>query len=376
MRLKTLFIAALASLTAFADSSKVSNGYYRVQNDYTKRYLYLMDDKGTVNYAAGTVECGAIVPYMNLERAIPDPASVIYIQQYSNGYIFYAQGTSTTKILNNFAIQLTAYKGGWLCWGSYGGLTKYLADNETVLSEEKGSVGTLEPNERQDLKKWLIHPVHPDSTNYFGIKPEFEIDGKYYSPFYASFPFKTYSTGMKVYKVKKQAEGKAVLVEVTEDVIPANSPVLIECSSNNPADNKLDIQMGDYTALSNNLLSGVFFRYGEDKPDDYRHKNVTMFNKATDRVFGKTAEGKLGMITPTEDYVPANTSYLHTAETNLPAEIEFVDEQEFDGIADVKADRNNGDDSVYNLQGMLVGKRSDNLKPGMYVVNGKKMIVR
>ncbi|MBO5932291.1 MAG: hypothetical protein J6Q19_01015 [Bacteroidaceae bacterium] len=56
------------------------NGYYRVQNFKTGRYVYVIDNKGSVNINTTSVDMNAIILWKDFEKAASDPASVIYIK--------------------------------------------------------------------------------------------------------------------------------------------------------------------------------------------------------------------------------------------------------------------------------------------------------
>ncbi len=57
-KLLLLTISALVSLPSFADLG--GDGYYRVQNAHTKRYAYLLDDKGKIDTVSTSADVGAI----------------------------------------------------------------------------------------------------------------------------------------------------------------------------------------------------------------------------------------------------------------------------------------------------------------------------
>ena len=46
------------------------------------------------------------------------------------------------------------------------------------------------------------------------------------------------------------------------------------------------------------------------------------------------------------------------------------------GIAEVNAEKPTSDGTIYSVDGMKVGKQGDKLRPGIYIVNKKKVVVR
>lgn len=46
------------------------------------------------------------------------------------------------------------------------------------------------------------------------------------------------------------------------------------------------------------------------------------------------------------------------------------------GIAAVNAEKAASDDTVYSIDGMKVGKQGDKLRPGLYIMNKKKVVAR
>ena len=46
------------------------------------------------------------------------------------------------------------------------------------------------------------------------------------------------------------------------------------------------------------------------------------------------------------------------------------------GIACMNAEKAASDDTVYSIDGMKVGKQGDKLRPGLYIMNKKKVVVR
>ena len=310
-------------VSATAVAQLAGDGYYRVQNYMTKRYVYVLDDKGSLNMSTSSADMNAIQLWLGFDKASSDPATVCYIKKVDTKYDIECQGTGIYKILDTYvgirATNSSAAPNTYLAYGSKEGITKYLSDGEHVLDAERGSMSDTGDGQ---WRYWYILPISSSSSDsYFGVKPVISLGGKYYTSYYTAFPYSFASSGMKAMYISKVAYGMAVLKEVT-GTIPAGSPVFIECSSATPAGNKLNIG-GSATAISGNVLKGVYF----DNPMK-THYNRVAYNPATMRLLGVTKEGKIGFVTSDIDFVPANSAYLPVA-ADSPKEIKIVTEAEF-----------------------------------------------
>lgn len=316
-----LFFVLLAAFPVFAQLN--GNGYYRVQNVVTERYVKVIDNRGSLNFASQTADLGAIKTIKYFDRVVSDPGTIIYIENVGSGYDLHCQGTNTYKIIG-YHTQIGAgsrkYTNSYYAYATKGGFTVRLADMSSA-SKDEGLVGQNGNN-----IDWYIHPVSLDDGAYFGVAPSFQSEGQYYTSFYADFPFSFASTGMKAYTVNKVDEKNGIVVykELTGD-IPAKTPVIISASSNTPSSNKLDIHASSRSAISGNLLKGVFF----DNPRPTNHRNVVLNDKATMRVLGLTAAGTLGFITTDVEYFPANTAYL-TVSASTANELRLMTEEEYE----------------------------------------------
>ena len=253
---------------------------------------------------------GAIELHKDPDRRFSDPGSIIYVKyiyekEGIKKYDLTSQGTGVHQIIGYY-VQI--FENPDLTYYVYAeGF--YLCDNETS-SREFGFLGT---DRKGDYRKWVASKLN-DTDNYFGLAPTIELNGKYYQPFYAAFPF-TLSEGMKAYYISKVLPSAAILSEIT-GTVPASTPVLIECSSANTESNKLTLQMENATAISGNQLKGVYF----NNPDRQKSKDArTAYDPSTMRVL-TVKDGKLVYATDNSlDYLPANQSYLKvpagTAET-------------------------------------------------------------
>lgn len=379
---------------SFSFAQTLHDGFYRVKNVGSQRYIYVLDNTGSLNMTAGTAEMGAMEIWSAAGRDfVSDPASIIYLKAVNDKFDFMSQGTSVYQIISHY---VELYKGkdakGYLVYARQSVLTKYLADLRSNLSFLYGNLGLPDANSkdgRGDFRLWETLEVSTkDESNYFGITPTIFVDGKYYHPFFAGFAFKLASPGMKVYYVTRVDGDKVYYREWTKGVIPASMPVIIECLSDKAQDNKLDLLMDSSKALSaqQNLLKGAYFaNIDRFMLRTIQSKDaVTLFDADKMRVLGVTDDGQLGFVQTSEanpislnykgvDYITlaSNQAYL-PCESGTPAELVLVMD-ESTAIDDLEVD-NTTSAPIYNLSGVMVrkaGECADGLEAGFYVQDGR-----
>lgn len=307
-----VIIAVMMMVPAYADLQ--GDGYYRVQNAMTKRYAYLLDNKGSMDMATSSADVAALQLWSDFDKASSDPSTIFKITNCPNtgsnlNHDIAAQGTSLHTFLDTYLKILSGgkYEGksSYYAYAQKSGFIKYLGDIRDDLTNPKGVPSA---DAKGDDRKWYIHAVDGDSDdNYFGIAPTVANGNKYYKPFYADFPIKAKSEGVKIYIVDRLVEGAAVLKECT-GYVPARTAVIIECAHTNSSDNRLDITSDGAAAnVSGNMLKGVFF--DNDMPTHY---NRTPYNKSTMRSLA-CVDGKLTFVTGSYDFVTRNEAYLQVA---------------------------------------------------------------
>ena len=104
---KSILLALLFCTINCALAQLNGNGYYRVQNKQTQRYIRVIDNKGSVNLATTNADLGALETVKPFERVVSDPASIIYIEKAGDGYNLKAQGTSSYNIIKSKSSILT-----------------------------------------------------------------------------------------------------------------------------------------------------------------------------------------------------------------------------------------------------------------------------
>ena len=240
-----------------------------------------------------------------------------------------------------------------------------------------------------DAAMWILEKV--DDTNYFGVKPSTNMrgrDGKYYTTLYVDFPFQI-KGDVKAYTIEgveaKNADGyyfaKVKKLAQQGDVVPAQTAVVLECNSTNPADNQL-LPTGDETPeTSNNRLCGTFFgsaingltvKDGAGNDYNVTHDNIRAFNINT-----ADSRNPIGFykVKSNVTNIPGNKAFLVLTNAEAQAKgfvLEFEDGGTT-GIETIENSKYSTEDGVYyDLQ----GRRVENPTRGVYIVNGKKVVIK
>lgn len=302
-------------LISFSSLAELNgDGYYRVCNAITKRYAYLLDNKGSFDAATTSADVNALKLYSGFEKASSDPSTIFYLNKISGtgsnlDHNVSGQGTSLYQFLETYLKVLDSRRvidgdKAYYAYATKSKFTKYLGD----LGGNEGEEGYPSVDAQGDCRLWHIKPVKADQDDsYFGIIPSVSAGGKYYQPFFAAFPFNASSAGVKFYAVAKVDAGLGVVVfRQLDGVVPAGTPVIVECAATTASGNRLNIgPSGSAANVSGNRLKGVYF----NNVYPPQHRNVTPFNKTTMRCLAME-NGKLVFAKANHDYVPRNEAYL------------------------------------------------------------------
>ena len=366
------------------------NGYYRIQNATTERYMSLTttETKGIIIQTT-TVECKALLTKKKWDDVSTDPGTIFYIDNKGGDqYNIKNQGSSLYDMVNYY-IRLKYYKDAnvYRAWQSKSGGKVYLSElyNKNTLGRDTCYVD----NNTTETLNWKITAVDCED-NYLGVKPTMSANGKYYASYYAGFPFSVASPNMKVYYISSidEKEGTATYKELT-GIIPASTPVIIECGSKNPAENKLKPELTNPTAVKGNILKGVYFCVGFKMSG---HFTSTKFEPTTMRLLSIDENGSLvfnndeanaytvmikeGASRPYIKAIPHNTAYLPVS-ANCPKSLKLV--KETTGISNITLGNDNKPANVYNMEGKIVKENAtsvEGLPEGIYIFKNKKYVVK
>lgn len=418
---RIFYISVLLTLCCLPMAAQLNGtGYYRFRNaQNTSDYISMTNDKFNYNTII-EIACGGLSNATSSEgkaRALdcaekylktdihmvadPDiinPASVIYAKKKNTNnsdydYNLIGQGTSLLTLtqgkhkasveLNFDDRYVTIEKVGgsgaqtlytakielksstYVFLVGYPNLgTRYLVDNNGFFSINESSSNTN--------AKWYIEPV-----NYFNVVPEFGYGDKFYTTLYVPFAFKLSGQVENAYVVKSiSTDGLLELENVATngETVPAGTPVLLECLSDNPTDCQLIPQdmplftepqyvvSTDAPAASTatnyeeiNLLQGNYYSNTDGDITIVRGRNTSQtftfnvdhYTGSSDNLFvlGITSSGKLGMVKSTDvitggnpNAMPANKAWIEysgSAELVFPFTVSTLGDVNRDGNIDV-----------------------------------------
>ena len=415
----------------FAQNGYEGAGFYRIQNQgEAGRYISIENDKVSeeskkISFAGGKSISAGIEALKTVKSKDSNPGTIIYVSGNTSGLTLEAQGMNTDELLAKFG-----YSGYKLMMSGRGELNTLYEKTYQIDLIDYGydykvtknafcAVATLNfirTNAINSYALWTFKKVDNDNE-FFGVNPnELITDGKkYYTTLFTSFAYQL-SEGMKAYYIGRHfydtnhvEEPIAELIEITGGKIPAATPVIIECSSSNVADNKVTLLEDNLSPISNNPLKGRVFCFIPTQYEDQNMKNALEFNKKTMCVLGmkditrgdrgETTGAKLVLITEsnndynissslTNGYIPANKAYLplnsiSSSEADAIAKkgIRLLLPADYDvatSISKVVSEDKVVKEGIYTLTGVKVKdtNSTENLPSGIYIINGKKQVIR
>lgn len=388
----SIALACISGLTAHAQFT--SNGYYRIKNATTQRYMSLCDNHSRgVHVASTSVDAGALVTKKNFNEVLTDPGTVFYIENVSGtNYNISSQGANVYNMIQYY-IRLTKLNDGtyraWQKDNSSGQIIILSDENDYFYGKDISYVNSL----TKDAQKWYILPVNTEE-NYLGVKPNIEANGKYYATFFAETPFSFASSGMRALYISELKSSGAAIYKEIKGIVPAKTPVIIECSSKDPAKNKLKIEATSPNSIKDNLLTGIYFGLGMKATSHY---NCTAFDAKSMRVLGLSKDGSLElnnedtymadiMIKIGSNYeytypyikaIPHNTAYVKVS-SSVPTHMKLFKEGDpAAGINDIEY-TDDKPATIYHINGMMVREKAtstEGLPKGIYIFKGKKVVI-
>ena len=232
-----------------------------------------------------------------------------------------------------------------------------------------------------DAAKWILELVGEDNTNYFGVAPANKMkgkNGKYFTTLYTDFPMKVVDN-INAYIVEsigttgaEKGYAQCKKIASRNDIIPAQTPIVLECETTASASNRLLPLANTTPAPTNNILKAVFFDEAKNTIET-AGKTVRVFN-----INPKPAvRNPLGFYRYSGTIIKGNRAFLLVDANASGSKLDGYDMEEegtADGIDEVTtATVETATNAVYyDLQ----GSRVDHPVRGIYIVNGKKVIIK
>lgn len=381
-------------------SDEATQSYYRIRNKATQKFLCLIGNTNASVHNAtiqsqsrqdGYIFTNSLMLVDDNAAAQCNPGTVFkFTGSYNNGNLIgttlSSQGVSLSSLAGNHTFTIEPYQGNYRIYTTFkivaGGATVYVpsylcgAATPTMMS-------TYSSDFSNDV--WELLPLTENSTTEaFGANAQqkYKQDNKYYTSMYAPFPYKLLD-GVKAYYlplapgVYHEATNTIVFTEITSGIVPANTPVILECTNyNGPSSNRLlpltdeeEIPVLPYANL--NLLKGYLDLNGYRETND--HDKMYVFS---------IYENKLGFYHYNKDKMNPHKAYLE-----LPMSLSEFEEQykekannakfafKFEEPAMIELNNvvvDDADAPVFDLQGRKVKA----MKAGIYVKKGKKYVVK
>jgi len=361
-------LLALVTLSVSAqDGQLTGSGYYRVQNVSSGRYISIVDTYAYISNTGSDWDLQAFQMLTDFEDYVAyNPATICYFQQI-NGSTYNLSGQDLNLYQKTgYFLNIGKLATGYELSGKAHGVTKFLSDYTNG--------GQTYPSFKGNKIQWYILPVNQTDNQYFGVKADIkstiDFTVKYWTTMKAGFPYQTSDdNATKMYRVKEIRNCYAIIEEITTGV-KAGSCILFECKSNSPSDNKLTILSNPESGSSvgTNLLKGAYFC--NTTPGN--HFAATAYDANTMRVLGLTEDGRPAFVKSDISYIPANSCYLPVPES-APDVLPIVTEEEYlTGIEEISTPRTNEPKVIYDLQ----GRRVTTPQKGLYIINGKKVVIK
>ena len=288
-----------------AHAQDITPGYYRMTNVGLSSYggtikpkmnvkeeCYAYAANGSYQIVSGSSaqqNIQSIQLWAGLDNAIVSPQTVMYISKVGNNGQFEAQGKTLHEMIGIDEEMIINLVSGTTDTYTLTTLVNGISASFGVDKNKTGTYNmfgetdfpsnyqtTFTSQGEEAFRQWKLVPISSSTSNYVAVNASLKVldyDDPtkyiYYAPYYASYPFKLISPGMKAYYVSSISNTGYTLTEITSEVIPAETPVIIETPSSNPVDCKIEPLHGNYGSISDNKLKGVYFCNLSMSPQTY-----------------------------------------------------------------------------------------------------------
>ncbi len=349
--------AALNALQAKTSLNSPAAGFYRVKNVATNGYLYATAASGYTStdrhvYANGN-NSGAETIIQLAEHnghlyMLTQGHEFGWIAQPStgSGQVGYVRANGFDKYVNWLPGSAAGQIAFAICYGNgTGGYASYLTQGIYAVDTQDNAV-IRGSDYTEDAAQWIFEPVETLTVplNDGG-------DGIYYATFCVPFDV-NFGTSAAAFTLSKDGTTLET-TEVPDNTVPAGTPVLL-VGEGNSATATIGSNYSN-APVSGTALTGNYF--------------AIPFDGATNYVLG-TDGTKVGFFHWNGDVLKANRAYI-AGEAAGGAKGFYLDDSFATAIQKL-TDAADGNAIYYDLSGRRVAEP----KQGLYIVNGKKVVVK
>ena len=391
-----------SQVTYIAHFIKASDEYYCfIRNKQTQRYLKLskvIDNYTAVvntsnetftsnfNGALTLVDANASTP------PISDPGCVFIVSGFEgeNGLIKNATLISQAipmGFLSGSKIIKRAISINLVSTDVYTISTPYEykgTDYETYFRDNNGTFD-VHPTIDGEKSQWEIIPLNTANINkqFFGVAPtniNMRQGDNYYTTLYTTFPYQLKGDGMKAYYIDDESvidngdSFRIICKEIQGGIVPGWFPVIIECKGTTPEENKLlplmptTLRPESLVGVTNHLIGHITIHNGTKTGNGRMYVLSVGKNSGLGLYKLKTGTAM------TDNKVYAEVSEEGVLEAKSVSF--FFSDDDHIGItttiSEVAMPEDVAGQAIYDLQ----GRRVNNPSSGVYIVNGKKFVIK
>ena len=228
------------------------------------------------------------------------------------------------------------------------------ATDNIVLTFDNSNIDGTSGKKNNQLKVNIV-------VTYEAITQSVTVTSAGYATYVPSYDLDFSATAIKAYKVKVNTKGIATMTKVDE--VPAGTPVLLYKAGGATED--IPVMTGAAAVTENDLVAGTGAALATI---DGEYTNMILNN----------GEYGIGFYFANDKTVASNRAYLHILTTLAPdavagAPMMLVFDNETSGVETLNIERGTlNDNNYYNLAGQRVAQPTK----GLYIVNGKKVVIK
>ncbi len=388
----SLDVKAVVNATNYAIKTiDLDSKYVGDAVDYTYPEYYLLDETlySAEKYSSSSYYKGSYTLDGNAN-------TISYGTTAASNVVYYSEGESisgaTASSSSNADIRCSDGKGGYFesetnivtlpagvytiytqVWGGSGTAFTFTAGGNTIhTNTTTGSLTSANSSftlaEQTTIKisavgssSKVLDFVYIVKTGDLPATENIVVTDAGFATYVSSYNLDFTSATTKAYKVSVAEKGVAVMTEVAK--VPAGTPVLLYKDGGNGEGEAIPVTSDAVDAVTgNDLVAGTGATV------------ATIDDTYTNMILNNGASG-IGFYLAAGQTVAANRAYLHIATSlapsGAPMMLLFADDMETTGISDVRSKTEDVRGDFFDLSGRRVAQPTK----GLYIVNGKKVLV-